>query len=330
MDQRAAKVRADQPVGRVGAAGGVDEVGAQVGRGGGVKPVAQPPDAPAGLVAGDAAGFADRIEDRLVLRLASSSGGLDRVADAAGRELKAKERAEQVGDLSQAHAQRLVQEDHRAACRRPDLRGAAAGGLGGLQRVRPAPPPAAADTAGDGNLKTPHDRADLNVALDLLVDGLDNRRRAVAAVRAGVRRRHVDQLVRPRRLGHGAKRRRRAVIVATLAARLLRIRFGRALGERRRLAFAAATQLLDQRLQGGHAGFQLGVATLQFRDAAVTLHAARTGRIEGKIGLHADCSTPPIRAGAMEALNNYGCRILGTARRVYGAPTYNHKATLRE
>jgi hypothetical protein len=89
-----------------------------------------------------------------------------------------------------------------------------------------------------------------------------------------------------------------AIIIAALAAGPLRIGLGRTFGERGRLAFAVAAQLLDRRLQGGDAGFQ-------FRDSAVTLDTPGTSRIGGGIGLHAESFTPQRVAGADKALNNY-------------------------
>ncbi len=122
---------------------------------------------------------------------------------------------------------------------------AAAGGGRGLQRVGPAPAFSAAGASCDGNHKAAYDGANFDIALDLLVDRFDGRR-AVAAVRARLRRRHVDHLVRRRRLGHGAKDRRRAVTVPALAARLLGIGLGQALRKRGRLALAATMKTADE------------------------------------------------------------------------------------
>jgi hypothetical protein len=56
VDQGGSEVFADELVGGVAAARLVDQVGAGVGRGGGVEPVADASDPPAGFIAGDVAG----------------------------------------------------------------------------------------------------------------------------------------------------------------------------------------------------------------------------------------------------------------------------------
>src|SRR5439155_25759674 len=97
------------------------------------------------------------------------------------------------------------------------------------------------------------------------------------AGRAGGGQRGLVRLVDPPRGGAAGLD---AVVVAALAARLLRVGLGRPLGERGGLTLAAATQLLDQRLERRDAGFQVG-DPLRRRDAAGAL------RVESRLGLHA-------------------------------------------
>jgi hypothetical protein len=111
--------------------------------------------------------------------------------------------------------------------------------------------------AGHADLEAAYDRAHLDIALDLLVGRFDHRG-GVAAVRAALRRRHVDHPVSRRRLGHRAKSRRGAVAAAAFSSGLFRVGLGKPARERGGLAFAAAAEFFDDRLQLGDACLQPG------------------------------------------------------------------------
>lgn len=64
--QRAGKVAANELIGRIDTSCRIDQIGTDIGRGGGVQPSAQAADTPARLIAGDLLGLANGIENRLV------------------------------------------------------------------------------------------------------------------------------------------------------------------------------------------------------------------------------------------------------------------------
>ena len=258
----------------------------------GVHPGGEAADPPARFVGHDPRRLGDAMDDRVVVRQAPPGRPQHGLAGPAARQPDAEERVEQHADLAVREPGVLVEVDDGRLGVGAELAGAAPQRVGGLQRVPPPHPLAAAVAMADVNVEPAVDRLAGDLGLVLVFDGVRHRR---PAARAPPRERGLQDLI-----DHGRDRAEglRAVALAGLAAGRLRVGLGRALGKRRGLTLAAAAELLDQRLQRRQ-------SCLQFGDPLGGRSAAGTVRIEREIGLHADSTTPPPPVSARRALNKY-------------------------
>jgi hypothetical protein len=161
---------------------------------------------------------------------------MERADDGAARQGEPEALVEERGDFAERDAERLVERHGQREGVRPELDGRRAEGVGGLPRTTALHLTVALRAAADVDAEPSHDRADGGEIVLVLV-GHARFVHGPATVGAPRGERRVVGLVEARR--HGP------LTVASvrgprLAARALRVRRGRALRERGRLARAGA------------------------------------------------------------------------------------------
>lgn len=226
-----------------------------------VEPGQPAADAPAGLVGDDPRRRRDVADDGMVVRQAPSRRPQHGLAGAAAGDRDAEERSEERADLALRQPGVFIQVDDRRLGERAELAGAAAQGVGGLQRMAPLHPPAAPVAVADVDVELSIDGPAWDLGLILLTRRVV---RKVSAATAMVGQRGLMHLVDDRRDGAEGLG---AVVVAGLSAGRFRVGFRRALGERRRLAFAGAGR-------GRQFGFEHRQPCFEAGNAPVTLGAA--------------------------------------------------------
>ncbi len=213
------------------------------------------------------------------------------------------EAGEQGGDLGEGQAQPVVQPGRPRFGDRPDLRSGGAERVGGLVGVQAPGPPAAVPAPSDPHPEPGRHRPQRRqVHLPLL--GVAFVVDAATAVRATPRQRRGQIPVRR------ARRHRPVAVaamrVARLAARPLRLRLRRALGERCRLALACPAFLAQASLQLGVTCPQLLVLRGQLRHGRLEPPDQRFQLRDPVPSTHSPWSTPTraIRGGPARTARN--------------------------
>lgn len=205
------------------------------------QPLKQSPDLPTRLVRIDNRALSDHNQNRTVnipTALGRSQHDLSR---ATARELEAKGGHKKARNLAMGKPQVLVQVDRQRLRLWPNLTGSCTQGIGGLQSMTSLDPTLATEAMADFDVEAAADGFardfDLELRLDLVQLDLP------AAIGTGMWKRGLIDFVHPRkRLAVSL----RSVVLPRLPAALLRIGFGRSLGEGGCLAFPATANLFEE------------------------------------------------------------------------------------
>src|SRR5579884_2491789 len=263
VDHHTGIVEAKEALGRLARTCRVDDIRGGVGADEGVQPGFLAADVPAGLVQHGPGRLSDGLADGLVDWCGTPPGPQDNVGAAAAAEADAEDSVEEAADLAVGHAALLVEFDDGRLGIGAELSGGGSQGIGSLQGVAALHAAATLPAAADVNVELTVDRPTRDLDLVLMVDVrlVDG----TAAVGAGVGQRRlvgfVDLLGRLA-MGLGA------VVLARLAAGLLRLRLGRPLGEGRRLAFPRPALFVEQASQVFDLSAEFGDEALQISDLA--------------------------------------------------------------
>src|SRR5262249_52049709 len=260
VDHSAVVVEPQDSLGHGTAAGRVNDVSRGLRPDQRVQPGRVSAHPPSGLVGHDPVGLAHGLADGLVDRLAAGGGPQHGVDAAAPAEPNAKEALQAASDLAVRQAAVLVEFDDRGLGIGSQLRRGGTEGVGRLQGMPSLNAALTPATLADVDVELPVNRPARDLDLELV--GHAGFVERAAAVRADVgQRRFVNliDLVGGGRLAVGLG----AVVPAGLAAGLLGLARGLALGEGSGLALAGAGRVVELTAQALVLGLQVTESPLK-------------------------------------------------------------------